>query len=58
MPLALLCRSSPGTAAIIRRASTFDDLYYPFSGDSSIAPCAAIPRSGTLIGNLAPSSKD
>jgi hypothetical protein len=26
-----VCRSSPGTAAIIRRASSFHDLYYPFS---------------------------
>jgi hypothetical protein len=31
MQLAAWCRYSPATAAIILRASTFDDLYYPFS---------------------------
>jgi hypothetical protein len=50
--LAAWCTPSPGTAAIIRRASTFDDLYYPFSGNPLVAPSVAIPWGGALIDNL------
>jgi len=33
MPLPAWRRPPPKTAAIIRRASIFDDLYYPFIGN-------------------------
>jgi hypothetical protein len=36
----------------IRRASTVVGLYYPFSGNPSIVPSAAIPWRGALAGNL------
>jgi hypothetical protein len=41
------CRSSPGAAEVIRRASVFDDLYYPFSSNPPIAPWVS-----ALIGYL------
>jgi hypothetical protein len=50
--LAAWFRSSPGAAAVIRRASTLDDLYYPFSSNRSIAPGVCIPWVSALIGHL------
>ncbi|HMC48317.1 MAG TPA: hypothetical protein VKJ77_23565 [Caballeronia sp.] len=40
------------TAASIRRASAFADLYYPFSGNPLVTPSVAIPWGGALIDNL------
>ena len=47
-----VAQGSPATAAITRCASTFDDLYYPFSGNLLVAPSVAIPWGGALVDNL------
>ena len=41
------------TAAILRRASTFDDLYYSFSDNSLNRPKRCHSLIGALIDNLA-----